>query len=435
VQRGQAAFPKNNPGQIPAARESIPPKLRQSPTNSSSRTPERPLGKVRRIDKPKGLSREEKASLGGVSRKSRIPGILFLLAILVILVTAVLYVLSMTGIVGLGSIDSLLKPLKSEEKQQETTPAPTTQTPVETVEPSEQSSSATNSDFSQETPLTDSPPQQEESSIVIDPEVPGSPNPELPPSQDEEEPTEAIPTLPPDETFREGETPLPSDLQSDSSADTAQVQQALQAFLGAPNFETRAKYLPTTALHLPGIRDSIFARSWPKPNTIRFLKTAYDLDEARNDFFFIVGWDGTRDSPSRPVTVELHRWHPDQTPRIHAEAFLEAYEEALSRYANTPQSRSARFHVMGRCIARCFRDIPDASSKATLKLASFPGDLNAPEAFFSKTGDLMSELKERQSGAAMQQEIPMTVTLAWSPEDVKPRYLELIRIDAFDWHP
>jgi hypothetical protein len=47
----------------------------------------------------------------------------------------------------------------------------------------------------------------------------------------------------------------------------------------------------------------------------------------------------------------------------------------------------------------------------------------------------MNRLKEEGRGTAMQQEIPMTVTLAWSPENVNPRHLELIRIDSFDWHP
>lgn len=435
VQRGQAAFPSAPPEsrrEIPEERPTVP-EVHPTPADPGFplEEPSRyappagsPLSNIRKMSpEAVGASTEPPAAQEPTARrKSRVPSIIFLLLFLAAVTAVIIAVLSLTKVVGLDSLPSLLKPAGVNS-------GPESQARNESLGNPTQSAPASTAGL----------PPVESNPVIIDPEDPASSSPPavaLPPSEEElipeREPEDA---LPPGESFRQGETPLPIGIDAEAPSETAQVQEALQSFFLAKNLEDRAKSLSTTALALPGIEKSIFAKRIPEPIYIRFVDTFRDTEENRSDFFFIVGWDGHRNTPQRPITVELHRWHENESPRIHAEAFLEAYEDRLRRYALTPQTEPGKFHVLGRCVPRCFSDLPDASSLATLKMAPFPGNFATTDAFFPKESHLLGELKGAMMGAAMEQEIPMTVTIAWSPETTTPRYLELVRIDSFDWHP
>lgn len=366
----------------------------------------------------------EQATRTTGGRKSRIPSLIFAVLFLAAFAAVIIGVLSLTGVVGLGDISSLLKPPgATAEDRAATTAAPTPLAPTTDGLPINPGSTAI--------PRDNNP-------LAIDPESPSAPSqpplPVAPPLDDTEPATPPESTLPGGETFRQGETPLPVEL-DDEPSEAAEVQQALQSFFLAKSLQERSKTMPTTALSLPDIEKSVFAKRIPEPIFIRFIDTFRDTKENRSDFFFTVGWDGRRNTPKLPITVEMHRWHENETPRIHAEAFREAYEDDLRSYALAPQEKPRRFHVLGRCVAKCFSNLPNASKLATLKMAPFPGNYATTDAFFAKDSDLFKKLKNGMRGAAMEQDIPMTVTIAWSSPTAEPRYLELVRIDSFDWHP
>lgn len=441
VERGHAAFPEHSPPvestPIPA-RPPIPGEVRTTPDDpgfpleeptpaQSSRESSRkkaPSSGAEPEDSPDTVpsrAREKSAP----RRRSRIPSLIFFFLVLLASAALILAVLSTTNVVGLGSISSLFKSGNPGENA-ETAPAEITDqaaTPPRDGLPTEEGASRSLS----EDPLAIDPEDATTTAVqAIDDSNLGI---------EEAEPiTPPEGKLPSGQDFRQGETPLPSEIE-DEPSESVQVQRALQSFFLAKNLEERAPYLSTTALTMPGIEESIFAKRIPEPIFIRFIDIFRDEKENRTDFYFTVGWDGSRNSPEKPITIELHRWHENEMPRVHAAAFQEAYSEALKRYSLTPQESPAQFHVLGKCVAKCFSDIPNASELATLKMAPFPGTYLTTNAFFRKEGELLDQIKGSMRGAAMEQEIPMTVTIAWSPESQKPRYLELVRIDSFDWHP
>lgn len=350
---------------------------------------------------------------------SRLPSILFLLLTLIVLTLGVLAVLSYTGIVDLG-LKSLFGGRQTESNETEKPGQPSGE--VETSLPAPSGVSPTEPAVSEPAPLIETPTLPD-NQISIDPELP-----------DGEEPA---PRLPDGEDFREGETPLPDEISSNSN-DPREVQKILESFLSAQSLEQRSPFLSTESITNPDVKTSPLATKLPEHTTSLFLDVHKDAQENRTDFFYVVSWDGSNGTPVKPITVELHKWSGSEPPRVQSEAFLEFYQEKLARYAATPRDRPARFFVIAECVSGCFETdlVSDHSSKATLKLGAFPNDRSPVKAYFDKKGDLLQELKSHRDGLCFRKNIPMTVTLAWSKADQRgQRYLELIKVDSFDWHP
>lgn len=345
---------------------------------------------------------------GKTKQGSRIPSILFLLIALLVMAVGVIAILDKTGVVGLNSLRSLLGPETKNPPTQQVTPPPT-KPPVEIDNPESPSAKPT--------PAPESKPDALEIDI---------PDTNIPP-----------PELPEGEEFREGETPLPEGIGIEN--DPGEVQKILERFLAARSLGERRPFLAVESLKKNDIASGPLAEILPKPTSTLFWGVQTDEQEKRNDFYYIVSWDGSLSSPTKPMAVELHKWEGSESPKVHSEAFLEFYTQKLARYAASPLDRPARFFVIAECVAKCFETeaVAEHSSKATLKMGSFPNDRSPVKAYFDKKGDILEELKEYRNGAAFQEGLPMTVTLAWSNESESegPRYLELIQIDSFDWHP
>lgn len=351
-----------------------------------------------------------------MKNKSRIPSILFILAVFFIAGSVIVWVLKLNG-----KFDINIPFLPT--SKQETTNRVNVGSDIST-KPATSVDTIIDGVGSQVQPTSEVDP------LSIDPEMP-SKSGDPPPT-----PSSGTPTLlPPEENFREGETPLSPEVELSDASESEIFAHKLMSFLEAEDLVGREAVISATALQDPKISQSILAGPLPAPTSVNYWTKYVDTPEHRTDFFYLVSWDGERGSPQKPISVQLHRWSEREQPRIHAEAFLEAYEGALIRYAATPREEPGRFHVLGRCVPKCFEIIPDAIHKATLKLASFPKDSTPIKAYFSKNGDLLDEFKESLAGIAMKQETPLTVTLQWSSAKSEPRYLELVRVDAFDWHP
>lgn len=339
---------------------------------------------------------------------SRLPSIIFLILFLIAATAIVLGILNATGIVGIKSILGLEK--KSPDIQMTLPPTTPSQPPA--LAPGAPAG---------ETPAAISPPAEETL-----PEV----------EVEEPAPDQPAPRLPDGEDYREGETPLPQGL-SINSDDPREVQKILESFLAAENLSTRQPFISTSNLDEAKLITSPLASGIPKPGSIFFLNLLKDQQEKRSDFFYAVSWDESGRTPVSSMAVELHQWPGSEPPRVHADAFLEFYQQKLRRYAAAPLDRPARFYVLAQCLAKCFEteSVPDAANKATLKLSTIPNEANPVKAYFNKKGEMLEKLKSYRDGLAFRKEIPLTVTLEWSKSVDNLRYLELRIIDSFDWHP
>ena len=253
----------------------------------------------------------------------------------------------------------------------------------------------------------------------------------IPPNPPSSEPIE----LPPGEDYRKGETPLPLGLELSNVNDPEVIETHLVKFLSAENLAQRKSIIANSNLETSELAQTALASPLPKPTNITYLTTSRDESEKRTDFLFIISWDENQKAPKKPVVVELHRWSDNDPPQIHSQAFLQVSEEELLRFASAANEKIESFHVLARCIPKCFESIPGASQKATLTLPSFPKDSNPLKAYFPKNSELLTQLKNEMGGRAMSDIVPLTVTLAWSDPSITPRYLELVKINAFDWHP
>lgn len=398
----EAGFPLQEPE--PAA-SSIP--------SHKNRTPGAPTSRGGAIKKVSDLQTTPSPAEHSprVKNKSRIPSLLFILAVFFIAGSCIVALLKVNGIFNL---DLPFLPSSQSPTQVEVgsdLPPLNPSTGIDTVIDGVGTQMAT-------------PPEIDP--LSIDPEMP---------SKGEATPPPSLEPLPAGENFREGETPLSSEIELSEASESEIFSQQLTTFLTAKNLVERENVISATALQDPRISKSILAGPLPPPTSTNHWTRFNDPAENRTDFFYLVSWDGERGTPVKPIAVQLHRWNEREEPTIHAEAFLEAYEGALMRYAATAREEPARFHVVGRCIPKCFEIIPNAIDKATLKLTSFPRDNTPIKAYFSKNGDLLDEFKDNLDGIAMKEEVPLTVTLQWSDPAESPRYLELIRVDSFDWHP
>lgn len=355
--------------------------------------------------------------------KSRIPSILFIIAFMIIAGACIFGVMSLMGILDIKppffpgdkgappvQVGSPIQQIITEQEAVSSTPQFTEQ-PQVIPEPSSPE------------PITPSPPAEFESA----PTPP--PTPTTTPSS---QPAE----LPPGEDYREGETPLPSGLDLSQTNDPEAIQTHLTHFLSAGTLEQRSNTIASNDIKSENLAESILSGPLPRPTNITYLTTSQDRSENRTDFFFLISWDEGQKAPSKPITVELHRWSQSDPPQIHSQAFIQAYEEEIAQFASVESDELRRFHILGRCIPKCFESsIPGASQKATLNIASFPKDGRPIKAYFPKSSELLTRFKKEINGRAMSNVIPLTVTLAWSDSKVTPRYLELVKVDAFDWHP
>ncbi|MFC0019789.1 hypothetical protein [Roseibacillus persicicus] len=356
-------------------------------------------------------SEPQRSNAGGkVKQGSRIPSILFLLAALVIMTIGVVAILNQTGVVGLNTLKSLLGGGSQE--------APATEL-------------ATPSALDTPRPAPPAPSSEE----PVNTTIPKPTEPPLDGGEEEEAPVLPPAELPPGEDFREGETPLPVGIGAVDDPD--EIQKILEKFLAARNLTERTPFLSVQSQKNPNVASSPLAQALPDPSSTHFWEILKDPQEKRTDFFYIASWDGTRNTPPEPIAIELHKWEGSESTQVHSEAFVEFYTQKLARYAASPLDRPARFFVLAECVARCFETeaVREHTSKATLKMGSFPNDRTAVKAYFDKKGEILDELKKYREGVAFREDIPMTVTLAWSKESEGPRYLELIQINSFDWHP
>ena len=377
---------------------------------------------AREQEETEGLKRPTHPDSGPSPSKqaSRLPSILFLLVAIILMTLAVLTVLSLTGVVGLNSLKSLLgidKPTKTE------TVTPPTEPKAQDLERPLSIPGSSPEPITQDNPLIIDPENPSRSIIPVVPVTPSDPK--------------SPPRLPDGEDFREGETPLPSDLGLDRNS-RRKAQEILENFLTAKNLASRTNFLSTESLANPELKSSILARDLPKPLSIVSTDILYDDKEERIDYFYVVSWGDTEGTPKKPISVELHKWPGREPPHMQSEAFTELYEQKLADYAITPRDLPARFFVIAQCLPQCFEHdlVSNHQSKATLKLGSFPKDRDIIKAYFDKNGDTMEQLKGYRGGIALSEAIPMTITLAWTPEEKgSKRYLEIIKINSFDWHP
>ena len=259
--------------------------------------------------------------------------------------------------------------------------------------------------------------------MAIDPELPNTP--------------QAIPRLPDGEEFRPGQSPLLEEI-SNRSDDPRKVQKSLQSFLEATSLEERKSFLTPESLSKPSTSSSILAGPIPPATSTFILNVLKDQEEQRTDFFYVVTWDGKNNSPVKPMTVELHQWPGSDPVQLQTEAFLQFYNKALFKYAAQLRDKPEKFFVIAECIPRCFETdlVNDHKTKATLKLGSYPNDPDPVNAYFDQTGDIMTKLKTYRNGLPLRKAVPLSIILNWSDEQANgKRYLELIKIESFDWHP
>ncbi len=359
---------------------------------------------------PQGESRHNEALPS--KPNSRIPSILFLLFFLLSAAVLVIGLLNITGIVGLNSLKDLLR---SSEKPSTSQTVPPTQ--ISSIEP-----------------IT----ERKESIIEEIPE----PSNEVPPIEEtlspatSSNPSSITPKIPEGEDYREGQTPLPAGLGSESG-NPEEVQEILANFFRAKTLAERENFLSPRSLNDPNIADSILARPIPEPTVILFRNHLRDTEEQRSDFFYVASWEGQSDAPADFITVELHKWPGNEPYRVNSEAFLEFTEKKLRRYASVPLDRPARFFALATLSPVCFEKeaVPDHLSKATLTLGTSPRDENSIKVYLNKNSEMYEELSKHRNGLIFRKEIPLTLTLAWSKPIENKRYLEVHIIDSFDWHP
>ena len=349
---------------------------------------------------------------------SRLPSIIFLILFLIVASILVTTLLSAMGAVGIPDFKSFLgfgkKPAaevtKPDPADHASAPDSAPLTPPEKTPPAPQESA---------------PPKLSPAKTLNVPSIVPEPSETLSP-----------PRLPEGQNYREGESPLPAGL-SATSNDPRQVQKILTSFLQAESLSEREAYMSAKKIDNTTLITSPLIGPIPKPTSTLFLDVFTDEQEKRTDFFYVVSWAGENNTPTKPMTVELHKWPGSEPPRIHTEAFLEFYQQKLARYASEPLDRPARFYVLAECVAKCFETdtVPDHATKATLKLGSFPNDRSPIKAYLNKKGEILESLKTYRNGLAFRKAIPLTITLGWSEPIDGQRYLEVRIIDSFDWHP
>ncbi|MDP0489742.1 MAG: hypothetical protein Q7Q71_01675 [Verrucomicrobiota bacterium JB023] len=385
-QPGQPAFPTeqpapappNHPPAEPAAPAQAP--LDPAPAAPAALAPEarakqpeiKPLDEAPGAEPP-NMTHEPPRKQQTTRRKSRAPWIILLLAFIALLIALIAGLFIMSNSVGIADLPFFKKANE----------APPFVAPPSSSSPAD---SSTTNDEMPENPAADESTAPDPAAPAEDPDAPLDLD-NLPIELEQGETSPDSSPLPPveplsdEESHREGETPLPTELDSTSSE---AVQTRLENFLKAKTLSEREDILSLGTLEDRAMTKTLLSTPLPEPAAIAHYRRFIEQEESRIDDFFVVAWNGERNSPAQPITVALSQW-AGQPAVIHGPAFGEAYRQDVRRFAAAPSEAPRTFHVIGRCVSQCFEEIPGAADLATLKIMSHPRDHgDSVKAYFKK---------------------------------------------------
>jgi hypothetical protein len=210
--------------------------------------------------------------------------------------------------------------------------------------------------------------------------------------------------------------------------------EVLDLFLKATSIDERRPYMTPSKRAPEDLAQSCLATPLPEVINIRSFHLMADRAERHTEHFYEVAFERVPGQRAVPFLVQLNDWG-DGDIRVHADAFIDLYENKIGAFASAPTEEAQTFHVVADAYKHCFdEEIPDWDKKSFLKLRFHPRVAPKLHAYFNRNSPIAEAIAQPnvlpwgESGIC-------TVTVKWNTEDPQQAYVELIRIDGFTWNP
>ncbi len=241
------------------------------------------------------------------------------------------------------------------------------------------------------------------------------------------------PIKPAGQTFTELTTPVATAGSAATPHSGAEAMKALEAFLAAPDLESRLPLIETK-LGPAELAQSILAKPLPETTDITM-----DIQEANAagdvNLFYNVDFRGADGKPDPQII--LVRIRNGKEPRVVVDPLLDTFGGRLAEYANMPLDKPQSFQVVATAVARCYdKSVPNHQNKLTLKLMPRDNEREIANAYFSKLSKIGDMLQNDDSGFRYGQARTCRVTLQWNTtENPKMPFLEAVSLTDFRWDP
>jgi hypothetical protein len=208
----------------------------------------------------------------------------------------------------------------------------------------------------------------------------------------------------------------------------------LAGFLAAKNLAERQAFM-TLSKRSPGdLAQSSLAGPLPPVLTKRVLPYLEDRTLQHGGRFFEITFESSSEKTSAPILIQLIASAHGET-RVHADAFIDLFEDSLAEFGKAPVEGTRTFHVVADAYKHCFDDsIPDFSRKAFIKLRTHPRISPRLKAYFDKESPLV-EIVSRPDGLPWGASGICTLTLKWNTDSPDRPFVELTKVEGFTWNP
>lgn len=304
-----------------------------------------------------------------------------------------------------------------------------------------------------------SPASTDTEPVNPDPSAPVSPVPAAvsdPPKEPESPKASEIPsTTPPEGEFPDLSPPPPGDLTttpsaSPKSSDTKSPPQAgslvkkprfraneiLDQFIAAKSLEERLPLMTKSTRTQDELMASCLAGSLKPVRSNYFSEMVPRLeDDMRQYLYYIAFEDKEVDRQRKRIVVQLVERPGIHPPRVHADAFIEHYDQWLAAYAKKPSKKIHTFHCIAEArTADLVKNLPGELKKQMIRLVikSHPRGKPAFDAFLNKKSPLMEKIGPRAEFPYVQPRF-CVLSFRWNTEQADYPYIELVDIVTIGW--
>ena len=216
--------------------------------------------------------------------------------------------------------------------------------------------------------------------------------------------------------------------------DPSNPSSVLEKFLNAKTLEERRPYITLSKLPAEDLAASCLARPLPEVINRRSVHYMENRSERHKEHFFEVFFQVDPAERAIPILVQLSDWG-DGVIRVHADAFIDLFDDHLGAYAEKPVKSSATFHVVADAYKHCFDEIiPEWDKKSFLKLRTHPRMAPRLVAYFNRNSGLAKEISQPDALPWGESGI-CTVTVRWNTDIPNRPFVELVKINGFTWDP
>ena len=214
------------------------------------------------------------------------------------------------------------------------------------------------------------------------------------------------------------------------------ANEVLDQFLAAKSLEDRLPLMTESKR----TKEELMASCLAGP--LREVKTNYLSemvprveDDMRQYLYYISFEDGEDVKQRQRIVVQLEERPGVHEPRVHADAFIEHYDDLLEKYAQEPSKKIVTFHCIAEArTADLVKILPEDLKKQMIRLVikNHPRDGVVFDAFLSKNSPLMKKIGARAELPYVQSRF-CTLSFRWNTENEKYPYIELVDIVALGW--